>query len=60
MKGQEFVATIRLADAAPGFIKAALDLLEAVDHADPALLEDNVREKADEFHRFIETMRGSW
>lgn len=60
MKQEPLVATIRLAEAAPGFIKAALDLLEAVDHADPALLEDSVRERADEFHRFIEDMRGSW
>lgn len=59
MKGEAAV-TIRLAEAAPQMLAHALDLLYAVEHADQALIPDEVRERAEEFREFIERERGRW
>lgn len=51
---------IRLADAAPEFVKHALDLLTAVEDSDPALVTDDARREAEEFRAYIERERGRW
>jgi hypothetical protein len=56
----EATVTIRLADAAQAFVEHALDLLEAVETSDPALITDRAREAAEEFREFIDRERGEW
>jgi len=51
---------IRLADAAPDFTKAALDLLEAVQDSDQALVSDRIVQAAERFQRLIDRERGNW
>jgi len=49
---------IRMADCAPAFTVAALDLLAAVEDSDPALITDDALEKATTLREVIET--GRW
>lgn len=57
---KEAAVRIRLADAAPAFVQAALDLLLAVEESDELLTTDAAREAAKEFRAVIEEKRGRW
>ena len=52
------VVRIQLADAAPAFVEAAVDLLCEVEDADAALVPDAVSEAAAALRAVIE--RGGW
>lgn len=49
---------IRLADAAPAFTEAAIDLLAAAENADEVLVTDEIREAAARMRKIIDG--GRW